>query len=221
MAEKTCGRCKNTKPVAEFRLVTDKRMKQPLTYHCSVCKECERVRALEKYNQNKEKYQTQNKLYKQQFPEKINETRRKYTQLKMLDFKERLKRNMKSLLANKITKRFSTKEYLGTSFEIIQEWFEFNFQEGMTWDNYGSYWHVDHTIPINLFNLDDAEHTLICFNWMNLMPLEKTKNLQKSDKLSMPRVFYQEIQLVKFAKQKNLQVQDFLKKYANILRDIL
>lgn len=221
MDTKICGNCKLSKTLSDYRTMTEKRRKVPLTYHCSICKDCERFRALQKYHANKEKYQLQNRIYKSENIDKINSTRRKYMQEKMQDAKERLKRNMKSLISCKVKKVFSTKEYLGTSFELIHEWFEFNFDDHMTWENYGEYWQIDHTIPISSFDLEDTSQTIICFSWMNLMPLEKTKNLQKSSKLCLHRVWHQEIKLRKFAKMKVINVHEFLQKYATTLKAII
>ena len=50
----------------------------------------------------------------------------------------------------------------------------------MTWDNYGSYWHVDHIIPCCKFDLTDPEQQLKCFHYTNLQPLEATANLRKN-----------------------------------------
>lgn len=52
------------------------------------------------------------------------------------------------------------------------------FTPSMTWDNYGSYWEVDHIIPQNLFTFtssDDNEFQ-ICWSLINLRPLEKSLN---------------------------------------------
>ena len=55
------------------------------------------------------------------------------------------------------------------------------FQEGMSWDNYGEAWHVDHIRPSSSFDLNDPQQFKLCFSWWNLQPLFPEQNLEKSD----------------------------------------
>lgn len=54
----------------------------------------------------------------------------------------------------------------------------------MSWNNYGTYWEVDHIIPKNLFSYlspKDKDFKL-CWSLENLRPLERNKNkLRKQD----------------------------------------
>ena len=52
----------------------------------------------------------------------------------------------------------------------------------MNWDNYGSYWELDHVKPCSLFNFTIKNERLECLHWMNTRPLEKRKNLHKRNK---------------------------------------
>jgi hypothetical protein len=99
----------------------------------------------------------------------------------------------------------SGKEYselLGCDKETIYSWIGFNLQlsddENMTEENYGSYWHLDHVIPVAKFNNDDDEHKKYCFHWSNLMPLEKSKNLSKSKKIHMEYINIRDEHLLEF-----------------------
>ena len=57
-----------------------------------------------------------------------------------------------------------------------------NWEEGMSWDNYGKEgWHVDHIRPCASFDLTDEEQQLVCFNWRNLRPMWGADNISKSD----------------------------------------
>ena len=53
------------------------------------------------------------------------------------------------------------------------------FEEGMTWENYGTLWHIDHVEPLRCFDLTDREQFLEAANWMNLRPLWAEDNLKK------------------------------------------
>jgi len=54
---------------------------------------------------------------------------------------------------------------------------------GMTWENYGKYWHMDHRRPISSFNLLDDNDVTACFHYTNLQPLLAIENLKKNNKI--------------------------------------
>jgi hypothetical protein len=62
------------------------------------------------------------------------------------------------------------------------------FKRGMTWANYGSHWHVDHVLPCASFDQQDPRQRAQCWHWTNLEPLEASKNLSKSDKITKPQM---------------------------------
>ena len=62
------------------------------------------------------------------------------------------------------------------------------FKRGMTWDNYGTYWHVDHIIPCAKFDHFIKSQRKQCWHWTNLQPLEAKKNMQKSDTITQPQL---------------------------------
>jgi hypothetical protein len=210
--EKQCGSCKIIK--SNFRTVKEKRTKNIKEYLCSICRDCEKERALNNYKNNREKYIEMNKIYKNNNKEKINETRRKYNLTIMKNPEEKIKRNMKSLISSKIKKTRHTGEYLGTTMTIIIKWLEYNFEENMNWENYGKYWEIDHTIPISLFDINNENEMLLCFCWMNLMPMLKIKNSKKSNKILLFRIFLQETKLKNFIKQLP-QLKDYIYKFIN------
>jgi hypothetical protein len=61
---------------------------------------------------------------------------------------------------------------------------EKQFKDGMTWDNYGNYWHIDHIIPIAVFNFKTPEDIDFkrCWALENLQPLEAKENMRKNAK---------------------------------------
>jgi hypothetical protein len=69
--------------------------------------------------------------------------------------------------------------------EQLCEHLEAQFDEHMTWDNYGSYWHIDHIYPQSKLPYDSYEHPnfLKCWALDNLRPLEATENMRKSNKI--------------------------------------
>lgn len=63
--------------------------------------------------------------------------------------------------------------------EELKQHLESQFDENMTWDNYGEYWEIDHIIPINTFKFNNSEDFQICWSLMNLRPLEWRANRQR------------------------------------------
>ena len=58
------------------------------------------------------------------------------------------------------------------------------FDTKMTWDNFGSYWQIDHIFPLAAANLEDRAEFLAVNNWRNLQPLEAKANIAKGDKVT-------------------------------------
>jgi len=56
---------------------------------------------------------------------------------------------------------------------------EVQFLPGMTWENHGIVWHVDHLVPCSSFDFSDPEQARACFSLSNLRPLWAKDNLRK------------------------------------------
>ena len=72
-------------------------------------------------------------------------------------------------------------EMLGCSAEYFLKYLEWQFEDGMSWDNYGD-WSVDHCRPIASYDLHDPIDQLMCFHFSNLQPLWATENSSKGAK---------------------------------------
>lgn len=68
---------------------------------------------------------------------------------------------------------------LGCSIEELQAHLEKNFKPGMSWNNYGSHWHVDHIRPLSGFVQEDI---IKGCHYTNLQPLWALENFQKGNK---------------------------------------
>ena len=71
---------------------------------------------------------------------------------------------------------------IGCSVSKLRLYLENQFNENMNWNNYGSYWHIDHIIPCDAFDLSIPMQQKECFNYLNLQPLEARENQRKSNK---------------------------------------
>lgn len=75
-------------------------------------------------------------------------------------------------------------ELVGCSPKELREWLEVQFEEGMTWENFGKgegKWNIDHILPCAKFDLTKENHQKVCFNYRNLRPLWEKENIQKRD----------------------------------------
>ena len=75
-----------------------------------------------------------------------------------------------------------TFEHLPYTPQELVEHLESQFDENMSWDNYGTYWHIDHIIPQAMFPYDSVKHPNFRKIWAldNLQPLEATENISKN-----------------------------------------
>lgn len=78
-----------------------------------------------------------------------------------------------------------TAELLGCSMAELRGWLESKFQPGMSWQNYGPIWHIDHRRPCSWFDLSDPLQQRVCFHWTNLQPMYASENLRKGARVSL------------------------------------
>jgi hypothetical protein len=110
-----------------------------------------------------------------------------YNKRKMEDVSYNLKyairSNLHSYLRRNIqsSKNNRTLSYVGCTIEFLKKWFEYNFDEHMSWNNRGKYWHIDHIKPCSSFDLTNQDDIYACYHWSNLRPCEKTQNIHKSN----------------------------------------
>jgi len=88
---------------------------------------------------------------------------------------------------NKLLNGYNTSFYklLGCSLEFFKDWMEFRFDENMTWENHGTYWEIDHVLPVSRFDFTNVLDMNVCWRWTNLQPLKKEENLSKSNKIML------------------------------------
>lgn len=72
---------------------------------------------------------------------------------------------------------------VGYTLQNLVEHLEKQFDDKMNWDNYGSYWHIDHIKPKSLFKFTSTndENFKECWSLKNLRPLEANENRRKSN----------------------------------------
>lgn len=98
----------------------------------------------------------------------------------------RLRSALRSTKGKKVT---GTLDLLGINLEGIKLHIEKQFQEGMTWGNYGE-WHLDHIRPCASFDLRREEDQKACFHYTNLQPLWRSHNFAKNSYYDGVRHFH-------------------------------
>jgi hypothetical protein len=78
-----------------------------------------------------------------------------------------------------VDKSASTLELLGCSLDQLRVHLESQFCHGMTWENHGPVWHIDHIRPCASFDLLDPVQQRACFHYTNLQPLLALENWKK------------------------------------------
>ena len=80
----------------------------------------------------------------------------------------------------------SLNQTIGCSIPRLRRHLESKFKKGMSWENYGKIWHIDHIIPTSLIDLTIKSNQKFVFNYKNLQPLWAKDNMKKSNKISIP-----------------------------------
>lgn len=94
-----------------------------------------------------------------------------------------LRARQKSAIKNKQKKGSAVRD-LGCNGEELKSHIESLFDSKMTWENAGSYWHLDHIFPLAKADMEDRVEYLAVSNWRNLQPLEAKANCAKGDKVT-------------------------------------
>ena len=150
----------------------------------------------EKYrSENKSKIAKRDKEYARKNRDKINEYLREYRKepsIKMAHYvSTRIRDAIKKTGGQKGGITF---DYLPYSREELKKHLEKQFDEHMTWDNHGTYWHIDHIKPHVMFNYDSLDHPDFqkCWDLKNLQPLEARENLKKNSFYEGKRHYHNE-----------------------------
>ena len=102
---------------------------------------------------------------------------------KRKDPQYRLAHNQRSRIYDALkgkTKHKNTMDLIGLSIAELMNHLESKFQPGMTRDNYGTYWVVDHVIPMIAFDLEIPEQLEKACHYSNLQPLTYAENSSKA-----------------------------------------
>ncbi len=201
----TCKPC-NNKMHRESKLRNKETVKEGRKIYYEQNKEKIAEYYKENYKKNKAIYLNNNRKWRNENKDIINEQARIRC---LTDENYRLRKNLRSRIHDCIKKNKPTMEYVGCDLNFLKLWFESLFTEEMTFENYGSYWHIDHVIPCSKFDLSNNDNINNCFRWTNLQPLESSKNLSKSNNIDSNEVISHYKKAKSFAKKNNINLPKF------------
>ena len=181
-----CNTCVQTRNSSNYKKNRDKIIKHNKK-NCMIKKDQYVLMWKNYYQKNKEKISLRRKKYGQENREKLLQHAKEYLRERRIkgEIQYILKQNLRSRIITALkgnSKSQRTISLLGCSIEEFRKHIESQFQEGMTWKNYGKGgWELDHIIPIAYFDLSDPEQQKLCWNYRNLQPLWRKDNIKKSD----------------------------------------
>jgi len=164
---KKCTGCKKEKHTDEFYW---RESRQNYSPKCKICW----IEDSKNYNKEHKK---ERKKYLEEW-RKDNPKLRKYQReyKRKATPQDRIIFNLRNRVYKLLIKDYpsqKTLDLIGCSKDKFMKHLENQFDEKMTWDNYGSYWEVDHIIPLSKGGT---------IHYTNSQPLTITENRKKSNK---------------------------------------
>jgi hypothetical protein len=234
LGSNNCKTCRNNKKKNRLKKYAENMPEQKLCKDCgefqssdnfrlgeNVCYECSKIKLYKWRKDNQEKFEGICAKYrsKPDYREKQNKGKRERYNSSP---NEKLSLNYRSYMRDYIFRDRITKgidKLIGLDREKMKDWLEFNFKPGMTWDNYGTFWNIDHVKPCSKFDLTDSDELKDCFSWKNTLPVYCKENLQKYDKENEHNEGYMKIRSELFMHRKtqyNIRKAKKLKEKAKV-----
>jgi len=155
------------------------------------------------YRKYREKYTLEHKEKMREYQKDYNSTHRKeakeyrhqhreeirdYERQRNKNPQIKLNRNVSSAINISLRGKKQGRHWenlVGYTLADLQTHLEKQFTSGISWDNYGQGWHIDHIIPVSafLFNSPEDSDFKRCWSLNNLRPAWASYNMSKNDKL--------------------------------------
>ena len=222
MDVKKCSECIVIKPLSKFRQykerynsysslckqclnekdkIRKKNLRQKISETTFVkCERCNIEKALKNFSKLKKFYKK--KICLECYPSFLTEQKTEWCRKERnCNVNYRLKKSIAARLRSVLKKDNTTMNYIGCNIQYLREWFEYNFTKNMTWDNYGSFWSIDHIIPVSKFDLTKENEKLRCWHWSNLVPVTVNYNSKKKHSIDITQINNVKEKLVKFKEE--------------------
>jgi hypothetical protein len=180
---KTCKKCLNEMDKLRKKNLRQKKSETFL----AICEKCNEQKPLRDFSKLKKNYKK--KICLSCYPKFLIEQKTEWCRNEQKsNINYRLKKSLASRLRTVLIKNDSTMNYIGCNIQYLREWFEYNFTCNMNWENYGSFWSIDHIIPVNKFDLTIENEKLCCWNWSNLTPVTVKYNSSKKSTIDLIQI---------------------------------
>jgi hypothetical protein len=173
---KTCKKCLNELDKTRKKLLRQKKAENTIMK----CEKCQEEKPLNSFAKLKKFYKK--KICISCYPKFLTDQKIEWCKKEHnTNMNYRIKKSLAARLRTVLVKTDSTMNYIGCNIQYLREWFEYNFTSEMNWDNYGSYWSIDHIIPVCKFDLTLEDEKFKCWNWSNMMPVTVKYNSSKKE----------------------------------------
>jgi hypothetical protein len=199
--KKKCSRCNHIKSFKEFHIANEKP-----DGHMPHCQDCAYILRKDYYDNGPIEQRIKSRQWKDDNREQVNfveNIRRKKPEVKEKAAKYMRKRANENHQV-RLRMRISNLMYYhlknhGTSkgnnsweslvkytLDDLMKHLESKFKDGMTWENYGPVWHIDHIVPDALFEYSNYEDDAFkrCWSLENLQPMFASENIRKGNSIS-------------------------------------
>jgi hypothetical protein len=195
---KKCTMCGEIKLVDEFY----KRKGRGIFGRVAECKLCSCAREHNMDDANRKKHNDLHKRWFSENKEHVREYNKKYREdnkkilrynykiylreKKKNDLNFRIRIKLGKIMHDYVKKRRrsnTASKLLGCSIDEFRIYMASKFRDGMTWENHGILWEIDHIFPLSKFDLTDEYQQRIAFNYNNMQPLLRKENREKWDKV--------------------------------------
>jgi hypothetical protein len=147
---------------------------------------------INKYREhNKSKISAQNSRWHRENRERVRERKRECNRRRYQHPQRRIESSIRRRIGKLLRgalKPDHSEALLGCSFEEFMNYITARFKPGMSMDNYGRKWHIDHIMPCSAFDMSDEYQARRCFHFTNLRPMWARENLRKGSKITDPQL---------------------------------
>ena len=86
-------------------------------------------------------------------------------------------------------------QYFGLDIETLRAWFELQFTEGITWDNFGKAWQFDHIVPTTYFDYSKTDDLFLCWSFINIRVEKLSLNKNRANRIDLlaVRPYFQDL----------------------------
>jgi hypothetical protein len=146
----------------------------------------------ERYKENKAYFHEHNRRWAKKNPGRVREIKKRFIARHKVTVKERLNHQITNSIRKSLKNGSKAgrpwESLVGYTIDQLKRHIEKQFGPEMNWGNHGSYWHIDHKIPIAAFNFENPEDIDFkrCWALGNLQLLEAKTNMIKHAKVLKP-----------------------------------